>query len=440
MMIFKKLPPVLALLALWATALFALGQTTPPATPAAPAPAITQDPRARALLDEAKAKFRALRSLVADYQINRRPTQNFDREGEISLERPARFRVESIRGAVVEERALISVSDGSNVTRLEERNFVAYLQPVHSENFFLGQNTLVQLFFSPREIAFDPTDSTWGRSLSQFDTNVAAYDRDTALTYLGRRVLEGVSFEVVEIKYNTKRYDVRQQFYVGPDKFIYQVDTSIDGDTTSQKFRNFRFDTELPPETWRAEKPAKMPDVTTDPARLGERVPEFTLPGANGGEITLASLLQGKKGLYVCTLNGAIGRMTGNADYHLAQMRVLQDLKNRFEPQGLAIVCIVGGSSIVPQVKNEMMLNWMPDISRFNYPIAIDIDLERGIQGSAYQNFQVDGRNNLLLDGEGRVVFAAQNFTDKVNLLAFYQALAQLGFTVSPADMEDAAR
>lgn len=411
-----------------------------PAKTATAAPAAPQDPRARALLDQAKEKFRSLRTLVADFQINRRPLQNFDREGEIALERPARFRIEAIRGAVVEERTLLSASDGANVTRLEERNFVSYSQPVHPENFYLGQNTLVQLFFSPREIAFDPTDGTWGRSLSQFDTNVAAYDRDTALTYLGTRTLEGVSYEVVEIKYNTKRIDVRQQFYVGADHLIYQVDTSIDGDTSSQKFRNFRIDTELPAETWRVERPAKMPDVATDPARLGERVPDFTLPGANGGEISLKTLLAGKKGLFVCTLNGAIGRMTGNADYHLEQMRVVQDLKNRFEAQGLAIVCIVGGSSIVPSVKNEMMLNWMPDVSRFNYPIAIDIDLERGIQGSAYQNFQVDGRNNLLLDSDGRVVFAARNFTDKVNLLAFYQALAQIGFTVSPADMEGAAR
>lgn len=412
-------------------------QPTPSATPKV---VVVSDPRARALLDEAKARFRSLRTLVADFQINRRPTQNFDREGELSLERPARFRVEAIHGAVVEERTLIAVSDGTTVSRIDERNFVAYAQAVHPDNFFLGQNTLVQLFFSPREIAFDPADSTWGRSLSQFDANVAAYDRDTALSYLGTRELEGVRYEVVEIKYNTKRNDIRQQFYVGGDKLIYQVDTLINGDVSSQKFRNFRIDGEIPAETWRVEKPAKMPDVETKPSRIGERVPEFSLPGANGGEITLASLMQGKKGLYVCTLNGALGKWIGSADAHLAQMRVLQDLKNRFEAQGLAIVCIVGGSSIVPSVKNEMLLNWMPDISRFNYPIAIDIDLERGIQGSAYQNFQVDGRNNLLIDAEGRVVFAAQNFTDKVNLLAFYQALAQLGFTVSPADMEDAAR
>ncbi len=86
------------------------------------------------------------------------------------------------------------------------------------------------------------------------------------------------------------------------------------------------------------------------------------------------------------------------------------------------------------------MLNWMPDVSRFNYPIAIDIDLEKGIQGSAYHNFQLNGRNNLLLDAKGRVVFAAQSFTNKVNQLAFYQALAQIGFSVSAAELESAAR
>ena len=213
-----------------------------------------------------------------------------------------------------------------------------------------------------------------------------------------------------------------------------------DGGTYAQKFRNFRIDPPLPASMWIEAAPAKMPVVETDPVRMGQPGPNFTLPGANGGEIELKQLLKGKKGLYVCVLDRTAGRTSRRADHHLPQMRVLQDMKNKFEAQGLAVVCIVGGAEVTPDLKNEMLMNWLPDLKRFNYPIAIDIDLEKGIQGSAYQNFQLGGRNNLLLDGEGRVVFAAENFDDPVNQLAFYQALAQIGFAVSAAELEDAVR
>src|SRR5262249_10135662 len=103
------------------------------------------------------------------------------------------------------------------------------------------------------------------------------------------------------------------------------------------------------------------------------------------------------------------------------------------------VVTIVGGNRITPEVKDEMLRNWLPDQTRFSYPIAIDLDVERGIQGSAYQNFHVNGRNNLLLDKDGRVVFACNDFDDDHrNELALYQALAQIGFAVPPADLDGA--
>jgi hypothetical protein len=243
---------------------------------------------------------------------------------------------------------------------------------------------------------------------------------------------------VVEIKYNTARNDIRQQVYVGRDKLVYQVDTYLDGQVSSQRFRNFQTSAALPEDTWKKTRPERMPVIAIDPVRLGAEAPDFTLPGASGGEFTLKNLLAGKKGLFVCVLDGEAGRKAHSADVHLGQMRLLQDMKNRFEPQGLGVVCIVGGTGITPDLKDEMLLNWMPNLTRFNYPIAIDIDLEKGIQGSAFHNFQLNGRNNLLLDAQGRVVFASKNFSDKVNQLAFYQALAQIGFAVSAAELETA--
>lgn len=420
----------------FAVALAGAGAAFAQSTSEAPKAPANQDPRARALLDEAKARLRDVKSLAADFEVTRNPTKYFDRSAEIFLERPARFRVQTVSGAVNEERALGAISDGKVVTGIDARNFIAYEKPVRPESFFVGQNFLVQLFFDPGEIKFDPSSATFGRPVSVFDTNLSAYDRGTTLTLVGQRLLERKRYSVVEIKYNTARYNVRQQLYIGDDKLIYQVDTYFDGEIYSEKFRNFRIDEPLPETLWTREKPQKMPLVQTDPVRLGETAPDFTLPGASGGEFTLSEMLKGKKGAYICTFDGTAGRDTHNPDYHLRQMRILQAMKEKFEPQGLVVVAIVGGPGITPDLRNEMLTNWLPDLSRFNYPIVIDVDLEKGIQGAAYQNFDLKGRNNLLLDAKGRVVFAARDFRDKVNEIAFYQALAQIGFSVSAADVE----
>jgi outer membrane lipoprotein-sorting protein/peroxiredoxin len=398
-----------------------------------------QDPKARQILDAAKAKLMSLKSLTADYESNRQPTKNFDRQSEIFLERPNRFRVEQVGGAVVEERVLQALSDGQMVSTFNSGDFVAYEKPIRKENFFLGINFLVQFFFDTRDITFDPSDATWGRAMSMFDTNASAYDRDTEIKYLGERNPQGTRFDVIEIKYNTRTNDIRQQIYIGDDKLVYQVDTYFDGMIFSQKYRNFRVNQPIPAKAWSKDKIKNMPLIASDPIRMGADAPDFTLPGHDGGEFTMKQMLSGKKGMYICTFDGAAALATGNADTHLPQMRMLQEMKDKYEKQGLMVVAIVGGTKITPDLKEEMMLNWMPDVTRFNYPILIDIDLEKGIQGAAYQNFNLNGRNNILLDAKGRVVFAAKNFNEKVNQLALYQALAQIGFTVSAADLESAA-
>ena len=121
--------------------------------------------------------------------------------------------------------------------------------------------------------------------MSQFDANLSAYDKDTRIAYLGERTLAGKHYEVVEIKYNTQGNDVRQQIYVGNDKLIYQVDSYLDGvgidvldrGIYSQKFRNYRLNKALGPETWSKKDYSKSPVVKSDPVRLGAPAPEFTL-------------------------------------------------------------------------------------------------------------------------------------------------------------------
>jgi hypothetical protein len=56
----------------------------------------------------------------------------------------------------------------------------------------------------------------------------------------------------------------------------------------------------------------------------------------------------------------------------------------------------------------------------------------------------LEGRHNLLLDKDGKVVFACDSFDHEVkgkpNMLALYQALSQIGFSVSQADYEGVVR
>jgi outer membrane lipoprotein-sorting protein len=424
----------------------------PASTPPLTAPGIdykakNQDPRARALLDEAKAKLMGLHSLVVDYAVGL-PSRNFDRQGQISLERPNLFMMEDITGFMEEIRKPLYVCDGQTVADLTFAGpgpgSVAFHRKVHDDNFFLGTNPFIQFFFDPAGIAFDPAAALWRRPISQFDTNKAAYDKNVTLTLLGPAVLEGRRYDVVEIKYNTERADIRQQIYVGEDKFVYEIVTTIQEAgrplVYGFKYRNYRTNAALPESTWHQQLGYKVTTLDTDPARLGTEPPDFHLPGYNGGQFGFKELIKGRKGALICAIPGAAGRYAANPDKILPMMKVLQQMKDKFEKQGLLVVGIVGGMEITPDVVKEMKLNWMPDVSRFNYPIVIDVDLERGIQGTAFWNFQMQGRSNLLLDRQGKVVFASGDLTDTVNNLALYQALAQIGFVVSPADLEDAAK
>jgi hypothetical protein len=388
------------------------------------------------VLAEAKAAMQAVQGLVVDYQSNGAPTQYFDREGEITLRRPASFSIYTISGMIAEKRKMVAVSDGTTVTRMDEHDFLAYRKPVRSINFFMGQNFLVQYFFDPRPITFDPTDPTWGQSVSLFDKNRQAYDRDVTYTYMGHRTLEDATYEVVEIKYNVPGTDIRQQIYVGKDHLVYQVDTYYGGRLYSEKFRNFRIDPVLGPESFQLRKEEKMPIIETDPVRLGEVAPDFTLPDYKGhGDLSLKELIKDKKGAFIAVLDGTTGKKMHNADALLGTMRYIQLIKDRFEQQGLMVICIVGSPEITPDLVSEMKLNWMPDVSRFNYPIAVDVDVERGIQGAAFENFQLGGRRTLLLDKDGKVVFGSYGFGG-TDVGAFLQAMGQIGFTVSPADIQ----
>jgi hypothetical protein len=399
---------------------------------------------ARKFLDEAKAKMLSFPAMSVDIEVARScgtsSSQNFDRTGTIILQRPNKFRIEKIVGPMDETAKLIAVSDGQKVTRLADDYYVAYEKPVRAGSFYMGQNFMVQFFFDAGPIQFDPTDPIWQRTVSQFDKNYAAYDKDTQLKYLGKRSLEDVAYDVIEIRYNTNRTDIRMQVYLDADRLIGQVDTYAFGKSFYQKFRNYQTKfAEVGPGTFKLDKPEKMPLIESDPARLGETTPDFKLPGAKGEPaISLKELLAKGKGVFICSLNVEAGKRMG-PDALLMDMKFVQEIKNKFEKQGLQVVVIWGGPILTPDLKGEMLLNWTPDISRFNYPIAIDIDVERGIQGSAYENFQLNGRNSLLLDKEGKVVFASFSMQEKSRQLALYQSLAQIGFTVSQNDLDEAA-
>jgi hypothetical protein len=218
--------------------------------------------------------MQAIKALVVDYEVNGEASKYFDKQAEIFLERPNRFRVERITGVIVERRDLTHLSDGQTITVIDEGNFAAFDKPLRRENFFLGVNFLVQFFFDPRPISFDPSDAAWGRAISLFDSNRAAYDKNTQLSSLGRQVVNGVAYRVVEIKYNTAKADIRQQIYIGQDDLIYQVDSYFGGSgLVSQKFHNYRISAALPAQTWQRKLPNKIPAITTDPVLKRRTLP-----------------------------------------------------------------------------------------------------------------------------------------------------------------------
>src|SRR5687768_5227884 len=54
--------------------------------------------QAKALLDRAKNKLRSIKSLTVDFDLNHDPKQYYKRMGEVSMERPNRYRLDVFDG------------------------------------------------------------------------------------------------------------------------------------------------------------------------------------------------------------------------------------------------------------------------------------------------------------------------------------------------------
>jgi len=394
------------------------------------------DGKAEALLNAAAAKLKRMHSLKVEGFVSPGAGEQvpFRRQYLITLERPNRFRYEDV--SKHDRRQVVSLSDGQRVWSLDRQNYIAYQQPFHAENFYSGVTPLVQFFFKP-VLGFDPTDPFWGNSVSLFDVNKSAYDKYVTTRYEGEKTVEGMTMQLVRVRYTSRTQQMEQLFYLRDDWIMIIIATPADGRTVTTKYRNYQENPALAPSSFAYAAPKQFPVQQSDPVRLGQPAPDFELPLEKGGTLKLKELLKGKRGLLVTTLDGTRGMGDQGPDAYLAQMRVMQAVRDKYASQGLEVVALVGGKYVTPDVTTEMMRNWMPDTSRFSYPIAIDVDLERGIQGSAYQNFHLGGRDNVLLDHEGRVVFACTDFDSKrANELALYQALAQIGFSVSAADLD----
>lgn len=422
--------------ALASLALCVLARAMPEPKPD-PAP-VPPDPKAVALLEAAAKRIQSVNTLVATY-CTMPAGAPFHPQGEITLSRPNRFKVEEIKGVAALRRTLVALSDGEHVVRIDRFNHIIYKRPVRPADFADGVNAIVSYFFNPA-VGFDPTDGVWGHSISIFDSNRDAYNRYVTIRYMGEAVVDGVKVEQVRVRFNSRTENL-EQLYSFADGLLLQVDTNDGPMVRSIRLRDPKVDPVLPPDTFVFVPPKGVPVQDAEPVRLGEVAPDFELPLNTGKTIKLKELLKGKRGVLISCLDGTAGYGAAGPDAYLRQMKLLQSIRDKYTAQGLEVVVVVGSAYVTPDVKDEMMRNWMPDTSRFNYPIAIDIDLERGIQGSAYVNFNLNGRNNVLIDSEGRVAFACHNFDRmRINELALYQALGQIGFAVSPAELESVLR
>src|SRR5688572_27684691 len=90
---------------------------------------------ARTILGKAKAKLQQAGSLIADYELSSNLTKSFDKQMEITLEKPNRFKVEKVTGLVVKKKEVITLSDGQFVSFIDEHNFITYEKPLRKDSF-----------------------------------------------------------------------------------------------------------------------------------------------------------------------------------------------------------------------------------------------------------------------------------------------------------------
>jgi outer membrane lipoprotein-sorting protein len=435
----RVFPYLLSALALGVGALRA--QPTPMPTPG-PVP-VTADATALALLEAAGARLRGLKAFsvdTTDFPPGDFEQAPFQRIKVVTVKRPNLFRVDFVKEGKTERLVPETMCDGERVWSVDRGDYIAYQKPYRAANFDLGIHPIVQYFFSGT-FGFDSTDPFWGNSVSLYDTNKDAYNKFVTIRYLGEKEVVGVPMKLVRMRFNSPTEQMQRVFYFKDDWLMMVIVTWSGGLIQTTKYDDYQVNLPLDAGFFTFVAPPRFPIQETDPVRLGEKAPDFELPLEAGGTAKLQDLLRGKRGLLISVLDGTRGFGPAGPDAYLRLMRIIQSVRDKYSSQGLEVVAVVGGSYVTPDVTTEMMRNWMPDTSRFSYPVAIDVDLERGIQGTAYQNFRLGGRNNVLLDGEGKVVFACTDFDAKrVNELALYQALAQLGFSISAAELDGMAR
>jgi outer membrane lipoprotein-sorting protein len=249
------------------------------------------DEKADALLQQTRTATAKLQTLRADVEATFK--SDFGSQsitGTVALKRPNLVRCET-RGAFEG----LTVSDGKTVFdyAVKQNQYRKVAPGPDGRNIPTPLGDLVSGFFRPQSIGMAR--------------------RGVTPTYVGKEVLEGTEYEVVELAVtgpqqagSTTRY-----FISSKDNLVHQVVmNSKEGDstfTTSLRLKNLQTDVPIddaafqwtPPATARLFVPQGPRGLEEKLIPVGKPAPDFNLPMPRGGQLSLSDARKGKKATLV---------------------------------------------------------------------------------------------------------------------------------------------
>jgi outer membrane lipoprotein-sorting protein len=255
----------------------------------AAAPGTRADEKSDALMKEVEAASKAATTLTADLDMSMtiqgkagKPNEN-KFHGTVKLKKPNMARIDMLGGPGGD---MTVASDGKTVYTLNGDQYQKTTADAQGGNINAQFALQVPIFF--------------GSGLSMLG-------KDLTYQYVGQKSVDGADYQLVNVVTKSNP-GLTVTLYISSDKLVTRVNIGVkQGDqalSLDSTLKNVKLNTDLADADFAYKLPAnakemQMPDYDAKLVKVGKPAPTFDLLKPNGGKVTLASALKGKKAVLV---------------------------------------------------------------------------------------------------------------------------------------------